>query len=366
MKILVLNYEFPPLGGGAAPVSYEIAKGYVKQGHNVSVVTTGFQDLPLKQEIGCMTIYRMKCRRAKKETCSPIEQASYLIAARRFLKNHLKHNSYDICHTHFIIPTGVLALWLNKKYHLPYIITAHGSDVPGFNPDRFTLLHKFTKPLLRKICSGAKSITAPSQYLADLIEEKIGKYDVTVIPNGAQNFAQTTSKKTKSIVTCGRLLPRKGFQLIINTFKKIKKPEWKLYIIGEGPYRADLEQLARSDNRIIFTGWLNNKEQAFRTILNQATIFSLLSSSESQGIVYIEAMSCSCAILAPDSTACKETVDKTCGYLVDLSKEEIIEQKLRHLMDDIDKTITMGKNARKRYEHMFEYTKIIPKYEKLL
>ena len=38
-KILMLNYEFPPLGGGASPVSYELAKGYVKLGHGVDVVT---------------------------------------------------------------------------------------------------------------------------------------------------------------------------------------------------------------------------------------------------------------------------------------------------------------------------------------
>ena len=37
-KILVLNYEFPPLGGGASPVSYEIARGYVKLGQKVDVV----------------------------------------------------------------------------------------------------------------------------------------------------------------------------------------------------------------------------------------------------------------------------------------------------------------------------------------
>ena len=38
LKILMLNYEFPPLGGGASPESYEIAKGYVKLGHDVSAV----------------------------------------------------------------------------------------------------------------------------------------------------------------------------------------------------------------------------------------------------------------------------------------------------------------------------------------
>ncbi len=45
LKILMLNYEFPPLGGGASPVSYEIAKGYVKLRNEVSVVTMGFKGL---------------------------------------------------------------------------------------------------------------------------------------------------------------------------------------------------------------------------------------------------------------------------------------------------------------------------------
>ena len=44
-KILMLNYEFPPLGGGASPVSYSIAKGYVSLGHSVTVVTMGFHSL---------------------------------------------------------------------------------------------------------------------------------------------------------------------------------------------------------------------------------------------------------------------------------------------------------------------------------
>ena len=50
LKILMLNYEFPPLGGGASPVSYEIAKGYTKLGHDVDVVTMGFKGLLLDNE----------------------------------------------------------------------------------------------------------------------------------------------------------------------------------------------------------------------------------------------------------------------------------------------------------------------------
>ncbi len=146
MKILLLNYEFPPLGGGASPVSYEIAKRFVNTGHNFDAVTMGFRGLPPFEIKDGINIYHVKCWRSKKEISHPREQLTYIISAVRFLKTHLRQNSYDINHTHFIIPTGIISLWLKKQHNLPYIISSRGSDVPGFNTDRFVFLHKFTKP----------------------------------------------------------------------------------------------------------------------------------------------------------------------------------------------------------------------------
>ena len=172
-RILILNYEFPPLGGGASPVSYELGKGYVKEGNQVGVVTMGYKDLPEYEKKDGMKIYRVKCIRSKKEICHPWEQLSYLYSAKKFLKEHLKDNHYDICHCHFIIPTGILAKWVKKKFGIPYIITAHGSDIPHYNTDRFQLLHYFTGPMLRGVCKEAKLITSPSKYLRDLLNWRI-------------------------------------------------------------------------------------------------------------------------------------------------------------------------------------------------
>jgi len=74
MKILMLNYEFLPLGGGASPVSYEIAKGYAKLGHKVDVVTMGYKNLLNFEIKEGINIYRVKCLRSKKEICHPWEQ----------------------------------------------------------------------------------------------------------------------------------------------------------------------------------------------------------------------------------------------------------------------------------------------------
>ena len=215
MKILILNYEFPPLGGGASPVSYELAKGYAKLGHSVDVVTIGYKGLPNFEKKEGISFYRVKCLRSKKEISHPWEQLSYLVSAKKFLREHMKSHSYDICHCHFIIPTGGLALLLKKKFGLDYVVTAHGSDVPNYNPDRFKLLHKFTKPQLRKICKNAKLITSPSKYLASLIKEEIGDYGVEVIPNGVYVDKFKPKRKKNIILSTGRLLERKGFHYLI-------------------------------------------------------------------------------------------------------------------------------------------------------
>ena len=115
MKILFLNYEFPPIGGGASPVSLEIAKGYVQKGHEVDVVTMSYRDLPAFEVVEGINVYRVRSLRSKKEICHPWEQLTYLFSAWRFLARRLKKIRYDINHTHFIIPTGVLALLAQKK-----------------------------------------------------------------------------------------------------------------------------------------------------------------------------------------------------------------------------------------------------------
>ena len=63
MNILVLNYEFPPLGGGASPVSRDISIQLQKRGHQVTVLTMGYRDLPEYEEMQGIKIYRLKCLR---------------------------------------------------------------------------------------------------------------------------------------------------------------------------------------------------------------------------------------------------------------------------------------------------------------
>lgn len=368
LNILILNYEFPPLGGGASPVSFEIAKAYAKLGHYVDVVTMGYKGLPKIEQKHGINIYRVPCLRSKKEICHPHEQLTYIISARRFLKRHLRMRSYDCCHTHFIVPTGILALWLKKKYGIPYILTSHGSDVPGYNTDRFVFLHKFTGPLLRKICDNSEKIIALSNYLRALIEEKVGPINqekLIKIPNGIDPCEFTPIDKEKIILSTGRLLPRKGFQHLINAVSD-RDLGYEVHICGDGPMMAELIDLAgKSKTKIIFHGWISNESTEYKELLGKSSIYCLVSLKENASISLLEAMSAGCAIITSNLSGCPETVGDS-GSIVEPGNVREIKNALIELVNDKKAIDIAGKLSRQRIMECFQWSSIIEQYVEIL
>ena len=90
MNILVLNYEYPPLGGGAAPVCRDLSVSMAAEGHKVTVVTMGFPGFPAHETLSGVEIIRLKCWRRKMASCMPWEQLTYIMAAEKFLNYYLK------------------------------------------------------------------------------------------------------------------------------------------------------------------------------------------------------------------------------------------------------------------------------------
>ncbi len=367
MHILVLNFEYPPLGGGASPVCHEINSRYAQAGHQVSVVTMGFKNLPAHEIISGVTIYRVPCLRRHIHICQPYEQASYLLAAKRFLKQWLKHNTIDICHAHFVLPTGILTSWLHRRYKIPCIITSHGSDIPGFNPDRFTFLHHFTPPLIRQITASVFAITSPSLYLAGLIQNVIPgqKEKIRVIPNGINSHHFKPGEKIMSVVSSGRLLPRKGFRELVHAVKELDIPAG-VHILGDGPLRYELELDAKeSKSAIIFHGWMDHRQPVYKEMLGSAAIYCLVSSRENASIAILEAMASGCAIITADDSGCPEMVADT-GLLVSPGQPHAIAEAISTLIQSPDKLKALGLLARTRAVDVYDWDRITSQYLELL
>ncbi len=367
MRILVLTIEYPPLGGGASPMAHEINKNYTLRGYEVVVVTMSYKGLPREENADGILIHRVPCRRTQKHISYPIEHVSFIIAARRFLKQLLAKTQFDVCHAHFIIPTGLLARWVKRNYGIPFIITAHGSDVPGFNPDRFYLLHRISPPMIRSIIKHSSAIVVPSLYLGSLLQLATGHPDPKVIhiPNGINTDYFIPGEKEKIIVSSGRLLERKGFHHLIEAVSR-EDIGYIVHICGDGPMMNQLKELAaKSCTPIIFHGWIDNRDELYRFLLSKATFYCLVSSNENASTSLMEAMSSGCVVVTSNVSGCPETV-ASAGICITPGNSDILYQTLKSLIQDRALQSSLMEAARHRALEKFPWPSITSRYINLL
>ncbi|HEY4497922.1 MAG TPA: glycosyltransferase family 4 protein [Candidatus Paceibacterota bacterium] len=367
MRILFLNYEFPPLGGGASPSSFALARRYVAFGHDVDVVTMCYKGLPKREVMDGIRVFRVPSFRAKKEICHIHEMVFYVVSAIWFLRKHMKNARYDVCHAHFIVPTGIVALWVKRKYQLPYVLTAHGSDISGYNPDRFIISHRFLKPILRAVCTNAKAIVAPSHFLRKLLLKSVrgAENKLSVIPNGIDSDQFVQKQKKNLIISTGRLLPRKGFQYLIKAVSD-KDTGYEVHILGDGPMMRELRAMAKvSKTKIIFHGWLNNDSEGYKNLLGHAAIYCLCSLQENSSVALLEAMSAGCAVITTNISGCAETVGDA-GVTVPPQDTAALQATLVELIDNSRMREAFQQKARLRAINYFDWNTIAGNYERLL
>lgn len=349
-------------------MSYDIGKGLVQLGHQVTVVTMAYKDLPSYEKKDGMDIYRVKCLRKEKMVCHPWEQATYILSALHFIKRKLTIKEFDICYTHFIIPTGPIAWWLKKRYHLPYVITSHGSDVIGHNNKRFKLLYALVKLPWCKIVRDAAAVVAPSKYLLELIQSNEKNGNCELIRNGVDTsfFGRGEEKQKKILIMC-RLQETKNVQCVIRALEKVDLGEWKVEILGDGPYKEILRQLTKEcklEDKITFRGWVNNRSKEHLQALQEASIYVSASLVENCPTAVLEAASCGANLLLSDIPAHRqmaETLDSDIFFPAEYP--EALAEKMQYLIERIEQT----DNFENQYDLLpYDWAMVIQKYEELL
>jgi glycosyltransferase involved in cell wall biosynthesis len=363
LRILTINYEFPPLGGGASPICFHLARELVRKGHEVDVVTMHFRGLERSEVIDGVGVYRVPCLRKTESVCQTYEMVSFAISAVPVAIRLAKKKRYDLNHTHFIFPSALTSYVVKKVTGLPYVVTAHGSDVPGYNPDRFQIEHKLFKPLWTKLARNANALTSPSESLRSLILSHDDKRPVEVVPNAIDTSLFLPGPKERRILMVSRLLPRKGFQYVLEALAGIES-DFEVVIVGDGPFKPDLEALVRQKNlNVRFTGWLDNTSEELRALYATSAIFALPSQMENFSIALVEAMSSGAAVLTSDAGGCPEVVGDA-ALLTPFGDVNATREKLKRLIEDETLRKELGKKALTRVEQ-FSWPTVTRRYEEV-
>lgn len=368
MRILTLSYEFPPIGGGGSGVVKGLARELVRMGHEVDVVTMGFRDLPREEIVDGVQVYRIDCDRRSESKCTAREALRYVMRARPVVRELLQRRSYDLVHVHFIFPDGIVAWREVAPRGIPFVITAHGSDVPGYNPKRFfRVAHPVLVLLWRRVTRSAGEIISPSRTLARLIESVGPGAPVSVIANGIDTDSYRPAPKRDRILVATRLVERKGVQHLLEALSG-GAIAWPTLIVGSGEYQAELTRLnERLGRPAKMLGWLGNETQEFRELLERSAIYVLPSDFENFPVALLEAMAAGCAIVTTRGHGCEEVVGDAAALVTPASIDRercILELRsvLQRLTTDRAYCAELGARARRRLEKHFAWSTVADRY----
>ena len=366
LTILTLNYEFPPIGGGGGVVHRALAAELVRQGHRVDVVTMAFDALPRDECVDGIRVVRTPAMRKRSDVCATPEMASYLLGAAMPVRRMVRDGQYDLVHGHFMIPTGPLAVMAGWWGKIPVVMTCHGSDVPGHNPQRFVRTHRVLLPVWKRLAGCFDAVVCPSAALADSVRRHRGDVAVDVIPNGIDGAVRSgcgIAQRSKRILLCSRLLEFKGFQFAVEAFAGLKDRyrDWGMEVIGDGPYRAELEATAKRLNvPVVFHGWIKRDDPRFAALFGDSAMFVFPSAMENFPTVLLEAMSAGLAIVTSNAGGCPEVVGDA-AVLVEPGNVEMIAAAMERVMGDQAERAALGKAGMERVQR-FRWEHIARRY----
>jgi len=376
MKILFFNYEFPPLGGGAGNASYYLLKEYAKIPElQVDFVTASIDGQYHLVKMGeNINIHRLPIGKNADNIHYQTKQEliSYTWNAFWFARKLAKQNKYDLTHSFFSVPCGVISMFLKWEFKLPYIISLRGSDVPGYS-ERFVGLYKWITPTILRIWSGASFVIANSQGLKELAVKSETQKEIGVVYNGIdlEDFFADESKRNQeqfTIICVSRVTPRKGIRYLIQALKILaeKYPQARLLIVGDGNEKKILEDLTIDlglSDKVEFAGAIAHENVL--AYYQRANVFVLPSLNEGMSNVMLEALACSLPVVATNTGGTKELLtDNVNGLIVKMKDAEDLAEKIEKLILNPQLEKSMSQESRKLAESL-SWGKVAEEYVEL-
>jgi glycosyltransferase involved in cell wall biosynthesis len=369
MKILVLCYEYPPIGGGGGRVAKTVAEELVRRGHEVRVQTAALGFRSQRENINGVDVFRTASARRVPDTCRVHEMGLYCATSLLPTLRHIRKWKPDVIHAHFAMPTGVLAWAAHRLTGVPYVLTAHLGDVPGGVPEQTDRLFRLVGPLAASVWKQAAAATAVSSFVQRLAEQAYQR-KVERVLNGIDLRGGTLPASPNEIprlVFVGRFNPQKCPDFLIDVLAKLPTDRWRATLIGDGPVmpavRSKIEQYQLAD-RVTVTGWLDGA--AVERTLRESDIFVMPSTSEGLPVAAIEALKQGIAIVASDIPGIMDVVtDGSNGLLLPVQNQTAWSNALGALLQDPSR-LTAFKQASLQKSHDFDLRHVVDQYEALL
>jgi glycosyltransferase involved in cell wall biosynthesis len=363
----MLNYEFPPIGGGAANAHRCLLQQYAGSSDlKVDVLTSapkpGFFTESFADNV---TIYKVGLHKKELHFWRKTEVIEWLFKAKFHYRKLLRENDYDLAHAFFGFPTGWLCYRTANK--LPYIISLRGSDVPGEHA-RLKLDYKILGPVFGAIWKKAAALVTPSEGLKNRALKFLPSAAIEIIPNGVdlERFGPAETAREPQVLrllTVGRLSVTKRMEFLIDAVEILHRDGCDVHftIVGGGQLQQKLKQIVSEKNLgniIEFTGRIDTEDMP--QVYRKNDIFISASCTEGMSNAMLEAMASSLPIITTRCEGTEELIADN-GLVVENANAEEIAKAVKTLADDRQLYKQMSIAARSHAEK-FTWGRVAEKY----
>ena len=356
MKILITTDVFTPTVNGVVTSVINLYTQLNAKGHDVKILTLSNSKHSFKKE----NVYYIKSFGIK-----VYDNARATLHFNDELIEEILDWSPDIIHSQCEFFTFVFAKRISKELNIPIVHTYH--TLYEHYTHYFTRYRKLGIKLVstasKILLSNVSTVIAPTEKVNDVLKNYGMKNKIAIIPTGIdlnkfkiefstaeiQELRKTLriNRHDKVLIIVGRLAKEKNIDELLNNMPKLilTDSRIKLLIVGDGPYRAHLEDKVNEmhlNNNVIFTGMINPKH--IYKYYKLGHLFVSASKSETQGLTYLEALASNLPLVCKkDSCLNNVLINNYNGFSYETSKEYI--EKIELILNNDKLYSEMSKNA---------------------
>jgi phosphatidyl-myo-inositol dimannoside synthase len=373
-SLMISGTYYPPQVGGISHMMASIGEALGPE--RVSCLTgVSARDLRTAERTG-PRVYRRPSAFAR----SALMQAMGLSAAIAQIMVQERPQAVQIA----TVGEGYLGLWLRRWLKLPFLVYAHGNEILALAGDGW--------PKARLALRNADRVVAVSRFTAGLVEnagvppERIDLVhpgcDVDALqprPSRPDLRRRLLGARAEDpvILTVGNIVARKGHDMVLRSLPHVIRhvPRVVYLIVGGGPYRPQLEELARMlgvQDHVVFAGQMPDEDlpdlYALSTVFVMASRAQMdRSDVEGFGLVFLEAGACGKPVVGGRSGGIPDAIEEgTSGFLVNPDEPEDIARALVRLLTHPELAARMGAQGRSRVVQRFQWKHVSERIQEII
>lgn len=308
-----------------------------------------------------------------------IDKIRYNLAYKAFYLNLIDEYTYkfgkpDLIHVHVPMKAGIVALAINKKLGIPYIVSEQASHYEPAAPDSFYKRSFFFRWNTKKVFQQAAIVTNVSATLGVTLQQLFGLKKVIPVHNLADKniffYKPLASKKVFRWLHVSALNSQKNIEGMIEAFALLHQQNNQEHeLVIAGPFNDSHLAMVKEkniENKVTFIGEIDHEQVAIE--MQQSNAFVLFSKHENFPCVIVEALCCGLPVVAANVGGVAEAVDKSNGIIV--PSENVTE--LAHALNEVMKSYenfdrkSISTNALAKYDVDVIGKQFVSLYEKLL